>query len=107
MKKRKCKKIFGKLNRPRISVFRSNKGIYVQVIDDVNRKTLASSSSREKVFSNYKKTKKELSVEVGKLLGNKLKKLKINKLVFDRGKYLYHGRVKSLADGIREVGLEF
>ncbi|WP_185858331.1 50S ribosomal protein L18 [Blattabacterium cuenoti] len=108
MKNKKSRKIFGKPNRPRVSVFRSNKGIYAQIIDDVSRKTLVSSSSREKIFSKKsRKTKIELSNEVGKLLGQKIKKLKIKKLIFDKGKYLYHGRIKSLADGIRESGLEF
>ncbi|WP_185859100.1 50S ribosomal protein L18 [Blattabacterium cuenoti] len=107
MKKKKSKRIFGKSGRPRISIFRSNKGIYAQIIDDETGKTLVSSSSREKIFSHYKETKIELSNEVGKLLGNRAKKLKIKKLVFDKGRYLYHGRVKSLAEGIREVGLEF
>ncbi|WP_185868837.1 50S ribosomal protein L18 [Blattabacterium cuenoti] len=107
MRKKVLRKIFGKSDRPRISVFRSNRGIYVQIIDDVSGKTLVSSSSKEKIFHNYKKTKTELSNEVGKLIGNKIKKLKIKKLIFDKGRYLYHGRVKSLADGIREIGLEF
>ncbi|WP_185872022.1 50S ribosomal protein L18 [Blattabacterium cuenoti] len=107
MKKKKFKKIFGKLDRPRISIFRSNKEIYVQIIDDNTGNTLISSSSKDKIFNNYKKTKIELSNDVGKLIGNKIKNLKIKKLVFDKGRYLYHGRIKSLADGIREVGLEF
>ncbi|WP_096378265.1 50S ribosomal protein L18 [Blattabacterium cuenoti] len=99
--------MFGNSNRPRISVFRSNKEIYVQIIDDLCRTTLVSSSSREGKFRKYKKNKTELAHEVGKLLGNRAKKLKIQKLVFDKGKYLYHGRIKSLAEGIREIGLEF
>ncbi|WP_185871452.1 50S ribosomal protein L18 [Blattabacterium cuenoti] len=109
MKKKKKKKIFGDLDRPRISIYRSNKEIYAQVIDDSSGKTLVSSSSREKEFWKKKnnKNKIELSYEVGKSLGNKIKKLKIKKLVFDKGKYLYHGRIRSLAEGIRNVGLEF
>ncbi|WP_185861946.1 50S ribosomal protein L18 [Blattabacterium cuenoti] len=107
MKKKRLKKIFGEPNRLRISVFRSNKGIYAQIIDDISRKTLTYSSSKEKIFHKYKKTKMELSSEVGELLGNRAKKLKIKKLVFDKGRYLYHGRIKSLADGIRKVGLKF
>ncbi|WP_341654230.1 50S ribosomal protein L18 [Blattabacterium cuenoti] len=107
MKKKKFKKIFGNSNRPRISVFRSNKEIYVQIIDDLCGTTLVSSSSKEKNFHKDKKNKTELSYEVGKLLGNRAKKLKIQKLVFDKGKYLYHGRIKSLAEGIREIGLKF
>ncbi|WP_185878248.1 50S ribosomal protein L18 [Blattabacterium cuenoti] len=105
-KKSTKKRVFGTSNRPRISVFRSNKAIYAQVIDDTSGKTLVSSSSREKVFGNKKKTKSELSNEVGKLLGKRVKMLKIQKVVFDKGKYLYHGRIKSLAEGIREMGLD-
>ncbi|AFJ90812.1 50S ribosomal protein L18 [Blattabacterium sp. (Blaberus giganteus)] len=108
MKNKKSKKVFGYPERPRISVFRSNKEIYAQIIDDLSGKTLVTSSSIEKEFQKYKKKNKtELANEVGKLLGNRAKKLKIKKLVFDKGKYLYHGRIKSLANGIREVGLEF
>ncbi|WP_185854624.1 50S ribosomal protein L18 [Blattabacterium cuenoti] len=105
-KKSTKKRVFGTSNRPRISVFRSNKAIYAQVIDDTSGRTLVSSSSREKVFGNKKKTKVELSNEVGKLLGKRAKILKIQKVVFDKGKYLYHGRMKSLAEGIREMGLD-
>ncbi|WP_341652930.1 50S ribosomal protein L18 [Blattabacterium cuenoti] len=99
--------MFGNSNRPRVSVFRSNKEIYVQIIDDLCGNTLASSSSKERNFHKDKKNKTELAYEVGKLLGNRAKKLKIQKLVFDKGKYLYHGRIKSLAEGIREIGLKF
>ncbi|WP_185857039.1 50S ribosomal protein L18 [Blattabacterium cuenoti] len=99
--------MFGNSDRPRISVFRSNKEIYVQIIDDLCGTTLVSSSSREEKIHKYKKNKTELAHEVGKLLGNRARKLKIQKLVFDKGKYLYHGRIKSLAEGIREIGLEF
>ncbi|WP_185860516.1 50S ribosomal protein L18 [Blattabacterium cuenoti] len=107
MKNKKFKKIMGDPNRPRISVFRSNKEIYVQIIDDLSGKTLVSSSSKEKEFHKYKKNKTELAYEVGKLLGNRAQKLKIKKLVFDKGRYLYHGRIRSLAEGIRKIGLEF
>ncbi|WP_341653413.1 50S ribosomal protein L18 [Blattabacterium cuenoti] len=107
MKRKNSNKIFGDSNRPRISVFRSNKEIYVQIIDDLCGNTLVSSSSKEKNFHKYKKNKTELSYEVGKLLGNRAKELKIQKLVFDKGKYLYHGRIKSLAEGIRKIGLKF
>ncbi|WP_341656818.1 50S ribosomal protein L18 [Blattabacterium cuenoti] len=99
--------MFGNSNKPRVSVFRSNKEIYVQIINDLYGTTLVSSSSKEKKFHKYKKNKTELAYEVGRLLGNKAKKLNIQKLVFDKGKYLYHGRIKSLADGIREIGLKF
>lgn len=103
-KKSTKKRVFGTSNRPRISVFRSNKAIYAQVVDDTSGKTLVSSSSRE--FENKKKTKIKLSNDVGKLLGKRVKMLKIQKVVFDKGKYLYHGRIKSLAEGIREMGLD-
>ncbi|WP_185855337.1 50S ribosomal protein L18 [Blattabacterium cuenoti] len=109
MKNKKIKKIFGETNRPRISVFRSNREIYAQIIDDFYGKTLTCSSSIDKEFikKKYKKkTKVELSYEVGKLLGVRAEKLKIKKLVFDKGKYLYHGRIKSLADGIREYSIK-
>ncbi|WP_341660996.1 50S ribosomal protein L18 [Blattabacterium cuenoti] len=99
--------MFGNSNKQRISVFRSNKEIYVQIIDDLYGTTLVSSSSREKKLHKYRKNKTELAYEVGKLLGDRAKKLKIQKLVFDKGKYLYHGRIKSLAEGIREIGLKF
>ncbi|BBA17304.1 50S ribosomal protein L18 [Blattabacterium cuenoti] len=105
--KKKNKKIFGTQDRPRISVFRSNKEIYAQIIDDLSGTTLVSSSSREKKISKYKKNKIESSYEVGKLLGIRIKELNIQKLVFDKGKYLYHGRIKSLAKGIRKIGLDF
>ncbi|WP_185864277.1 50S ribosomal protein L18 [Blattabacterium cuenoti] len=107
-KNKKYKKVFGNPDRPRISVFRSNKSIYAQVIDDSSGRTLTSSSSIEKIFRDCKKNNKtDLSMKVGRLLGNRIKKLNIKKLVFDKGRYLYHGRVKSLADGIREIGLDF
>ncbi|WP_185872588.1 50S ribosomal protein L18 [Blattabacterium cuenoti] len=94
----------------RISVFRSNKHIYVQIIDDNLKTTLTSSSSVEVLKKNDQikhKTKIEISYEVGKLLGIKAQKLKLKKVVFDKGKYMYHGRVKSLANGIRKMGLNF
>ncbi|WP_185855864.1 50S ribosomal protein L18 [Blattabacterium cuenoti] len=113
MKKKKIQfklrkgKVFGKSNKPRISVFRSNKSIYVQMIDDDSGRTLIFSSSRENILKKENKTKIELSNEVGKLFGKKAKELNIQKAIFDRGRYLYHGRIKSLAEGIREMGLKF
>ncbi len=101
------RKIIGNNDRPRISIFRSNKAIYAQIIDDLSGKTLVSISSNNKIFRNKKINKKKLSYEVGKYLGNKALVLKIKKLVFDKRKYLYHGRVKSLAEGIRKMGLDF
>jgi len=100
----------GTPERPRISVYRSLKHIYAQVIDDVNKKTLAAASSlqpqfQDKVKKNMKGTEKaEL---VGKILAEKCKKKKIKKVCFDRNGFKYHGRVKALADGAREGGLEF
>lgn len=100
------KRLKGSTERPRLTVFRSNKGIYAQVIDDVKGITLASSSSLSSDFSATG-TKIEQSKEVGKLLAEKAKAAGITKVVFDRNGYLYHGRVKSLAEGAREGGLDF
>jgi len=100
------KNLSGSTERPRLSVFRSNKGIYAQIIDDVTGKTLVSASSLSKEF-NAKGTKIEQSVAVGKLVAEKAVAAGIKDVVFDRNGYLYHGRVKSLADGAREGGLNF
>ncbi len=100
------KRLSGSAERPRLSVYRSNKAIYVQVIDDVTGKTLVSASSSSKDFSAAG-TKIEQSKEVGKLIAEKAKAAGISKVVFDRNGYLYHGRVKSLAEGAREGGLDF
>ncbi len=101
------KKIKGTPERPRLSVFRSNKEIYAQIIDDTSGKTLVAASSREKSFKNFKGTKTEKSIAVGKLIAEKAKQNGINSVVFDRNGFLYHGRVKSLADAAREAGLNF
>ena len=102
------KKISGTDVRPRLAVFRSLRHIYAQLIDDIERKTLVAASSTEKDFIGSKKgTKTELSTEVGKELAGRAKKIKVSKVVFDRNGFLYHGRVKALADGAREGGLEF
>lgn len=98
-------KISGTSECPRLSVFRSNKGIYVQIIDDVNGTTLASSSSVMLKIKNGGNV--EGAKAVGKDIAEKCKKLKIKKVVFDRGGYLYHGRVAALAEAARENGLEF
>ena len=90
-----------------MSVFRSNKEIYAQIIDDVNGKTLAAASSRDKDIADSTKSKIELSKLVGISIGSKAVKAGIGKIGFDRSGYLYHGRVKSLADGAREAGLKF
>jgi len=98
------KRISGTSNKPRLAVFRSNKGIYCQLIDDVRGVTLASASSKE--FPT-KGNKVDQSSAVGKEIAAKAKKLNIETIVFDRSGYLYHGRVKALADGAREGGLNF
>ena len=108
IKRRIRKHVFGSESRPRLSVFRSNKEIYCQVIDDVNGKTLLQTSSRDKAILDLKlKTNIEISFNVGKLVAELVIKKGIEKIKFDRGGYLYHGRVKSLAEGAREGGLKF
>ena len=98
-------KISGTAEIPRLSVFKSNTAIYVQLIDDVRGLTLASANSRE--LGNKKNTNISNSKEVGKTLGEKAKADGIEKIVFDRGGYRYHGRVKAVAEGAREAGLKF
>ena len=98
------KNISGTASLPRLNVFRSNTSIYVQVIDDEAGKTLVSSSSRELKLKNGGNI--EAAKLVGKDIAQKCKKAKINKVVFDRGGYLYHCRVSALADAAREAGLE-
>ena len=97
-------RVFGTPERPRLSVFRSNKQIYAQVIDDVHGKTLAAASSKN---LTDKMTNIEKSTLVGKALAEKALQAGISTVVFDRNGYLYHGRVKGLADGAREGGLKF
>ncbi|SNZ01599.1 50S ribosomal protein L18 [Flagellimonas pacifica] len=92
--------------RPRLSVFRSNKEIYAQLIDDNKGVTLAAASSRDKDVE-AKGTKSEVATLVGKAIAEKAKKLGVEAVAFDRGGNLYHGRVKSLAEGAREAGLKF
>ena len=101
------KRIKGTAGKPRISVYRSNKQIYAQAIDDVNGVTLASASSREKELASVTAKKSEMAVMVGKRLAAVCKEKGIENVVFDRSGYQYHGRVKSLADGAREGGLKF
>ena len=108
IKNRIRKIVSGTEAQPRLSVFRSNKEIYSQVIDDVNGKTIVSASSREKEILSFKKENKVfIAKEVGKLLGKRILDKGIKEIHFDRGGYLYHGRVKSLAEGAREGGLKF
>ncbi len=106
--RRRIRKIsFGTPQRPRLSVFRSNKDIYAQVIDDTTGTTLAAASSRDKELAKAKGTKTEIAAQVGKSLAEKAVKAGVESVAFDRGGYLYHGRVKSLAEGAREGGLKF
>ncbi len=107
IKNRIRKIISGTGSNPRLSVFRSNKEIYAQLIDDSNGKTLVASSSRDKKIGKAKANKTELASLVGKDIAEKAIKKGIKQVSFDRSGYLYHGRVKSLADGAREVGLKF
>jgi large subunit ribosomal protein L18 len=95
--------------RLRLTVFRSSKHIYAQLIDDTHGKTVAAASSRDKDLREKLKTgaDKTAATEVGKLLAERAKSAGIKDVVFDRGGYLYHGRVKALADGAREAGLNF
>ncbi len=97
----------GTSQKPRLSVFRSNADIYVQLIDDLKGVTLAAASSRDKDITAQKGTKSEKSKLVGAAIARKAGELGIKEIVFDRGGYLYHGRVKSVADGAREGGLQF
>jgi large subunit ribosomal protein L18 len=98
-------KIFGTAETPRLSVFRSNKYIYAQLIDDGSAKTLVDFSS-QKLSSTKGKTKIEQAFEVGKEIAKRALEKKIKSVVFDRGGYRYHGRVKALAEGAREGGLK-
>lgn len=99
------KRLVGTPSKPRISVFRSNKHIYAQIIDDVNGVTLASASTKDLDVTNG--GNKDAAKAVGTLLGERAKEAKITLCVFDRSGYLYHGRVKELAEAAREAGLEF
>ncbi len=99
-------RVKGTAQKPRLSVFRSNKDIYVQLIDDATGTTLAAASSRMKDIAAQKGNKVELSTAVGRAIAQKAKELGIEVCVFDRGGYLYHGRVKAIADGAREAGLK-
>lgn len=98
------KKVSGTAERPRLSVFRSNAGIYAQLIDDLSGQTLAAASSKEIKTPG---TKSEIAKQVGILVAGKAKAKGVDSVVFDRGGFLYHGRIKSLAEGAREGGLTF
>ena len=101
------KKVTGTTAAPRMSVFRSNKQIYVQIVDDSTSKTLVSASSQDKALAEKSGSKSELAAQVGALVASKAKEAGITTVVFDRNGYLYHGRVKSLAEAAREGGLNF
>ena len=107
IRKRIRKIVSGTAERPRLSVFRSNKEIYAQVIDDRAGTTLAAASSRDKDLAKVKGTKSEKAAHVGKAIAEKALQAGISTVSFDRGGYLYHGRVKSLAEGARAAGLKF
>ncbi|SHE46839.1 50S ribosomal protein L18 [Clostridium fallax] len=101
------KKIFGTTERPRLSVYRSEKNIYAQIIDDINAVTLVAASSLDKDFSNKVGSNKEAARLVGELVAKRALDKGISEVVFDRGGYVYHGRVQELAEGAREAGLKF
>ena len=105
IKKRIRKVVFGTSKRPRMTVFRSNKAIYAQIINDKEEKTLVSASSIDKDLKLSSNNKTEVAKQVGVSIGKKALKAGIKAVSFDRNGYLYHGRVKSLADGAREAGL--
>ena len=99
--------ITGTAERPRLSVFRSNKQIYAQLINDVTGSTIAAASSTEAAAGNDKQTKINQAEAVGKLIAERAKSAGVTEVIFDRGGYLYHGRVKSLAESARNGGLKF
>lgn len=101
------KNVFGTPEKPRMCVYRSNKNISVQIIDDVNGVTLCSASSLDKALEIANGGNKDAAKQVGKAVGERAIAKGIKVVAFDRGGYLYHGRVKELADGAREAGLEF
>ncbi|MBT3350008.1 MAG: 50S ribosomal protein L18 [Nitrospinaceae bacterium] len=110
-KTRVRKKLKGVQERPRLSVFRSSKHIYAQIINDIDGATLAAASSQDKEFATSSDKSKggtmDGAVIVGKLLGDRAKAKGVEQVVFDRNGYLYHGRVKALADAVRETGVKF
>ncbi|MDH3359205.1 MAG: 50S ribosomal protein L18 [Desulfobacteraceae bacterium] len=108
-KKRIRKNLVGTQERPRLSVFRSSKHIYAQVIDDTNGRTLVAASSMEKEVKEHPKFENKVAVAgfVGKIIAQRAIEKGISKVVFDRNGFLYHGRVKAISDGARETGLDF
>ncbi len=107
IKQRVRKVVSGSAERPRMSVFRSNKDIYVQLIDDLSGTTLVAASSRAKGIAEQKVTKTEKAKLVGKLIAERAIEAGIQAVVFDRNGYLYHGRIQALADSAREGGIKF
>lgn len=101
------KKISGTPERPRLCVFRSDKNIYAQIIDDVNAVTLVSASSLDKDFDGKAGSNKEAARIVGSVVAKKAIEKGISEVIFDRGGYIYHGRIQALAEGAREAGLKF
>ncbi|MBW2620442.1 MAG: 50S ribosomal protein L18 [Deltaproteobacteria bacterium] len=108
-KKRIRKHLIGTQQRPRLNVFRSSKHIYAQVVDDENGHTIAAASSLEKVVKEKPKFENKVAVAdfVGKLLGERAIKKGLKKVVFDRGGFLFHGRIKAVSEGARKAGLDF
>lgn len=106
-RRRVRKKIYGQPDRPRLSVFRSNRHIYAQIVDDRAGRTLVSASTTEKDVNVEGKKKTEVATEVGRILAERARQQGVEKVVFERGGNLYHGRVKALAEGAREGGLVF
>ena len=106
IRRRIRKTIKGSIERPRMNVFRSNKQIYVQLVDDLKGHTIVSASSQEESIASQKLNKVEQGALVGKLIAEKAKEAGITEVVFDRNGYLYHGRVKSLAEAARKGGLK-
>ena len=107
IKKRIRKVVSGSTEIPRLTVFRSNQHIYAQLVDDDNKKTITAVSSKAKYMVAFKGSKTEQAKSIGKLIAEKAKEFGVEKVVFDRNGYLYHGRVKALADAARENGLKF
>lgn len=107
IKQRVRKKVFGTPERPRLSVFKSNKQIYAQIINDIDGHTLVAASSREGNVTSSDNSKTNVAKKVGQKVAEKATESGINHVVFDRNGYLYHGRVKSLAEAAREGGLKF
>ena len=101
-------RVTGTAERPRLSVFRSAKHVYAQAIDDVTGRVIAAASDLEpSIRGSLSGPKKARARQIGKVIGEKLKSLKVSSVVFDRNGFIYHGRVKEVADGAREAGLEF